>query len=46
MGRKIESVEIKAGHLQLDYQFKSKGVYFFTLSNDIDYFEKGKIIVH
>jgi hypothetical protein len=46
MGKKIESIEIKAGQPQLDYQFKAKGAYFFILSNDIDYFEKGKIIVH
>lgn len=46
MGKKIDNLQIKNSQLQFDYHFISKGIFFFTLSNEAGYFEKGKIIVN
>ena len=44
-GKKLDSIAIQSGQLQLDYQLKRKGVYFFTLSNNEGHIQRGKLVV-
>jgi hypothetical protein len=45
-GRKQESINLPAGKLKLEYHLNEKGIYFFTLVNDVGVFESGKLIVY